>query len=95
VAELMDEKIEPPPVGYLEVGAIFSRPRDIAFDVAALERCERNDDIECFLSALLGDWYVKQAHASSLPLRVRRMKSEVDRGEESLERKLRYLLWLN
>jgi len=95
VAELMDEKIDPPPLGYLDVGAIFSRPRDISFDVVALERCERNDDIECFLNALLGDWYVKQAQASQLPLRVRRMKSEVDRGEESLERKLRYLLWLN
>ncbi|MBN2358038.1 MAG: hypothetical protein JXR83_01205 [Deltaproteobacteria bacterium] len=95
VAELLDEKIEPPPVGYLDVGGLFSRPRDIAIDVPALERCERDNDIECFLNNLFGDWYVKQAQASQLPLRVRRMKSEVDRGEESLERKLRYLIWLN
>lgn len=27
--------------------------------------------------------------------RLQRMKGEIDRGHESLERKLRYLLWLN
>jgi hypothetical protein len=27
--------------------------------------------------------------------RVSRMKNEISRGEESFERKLRYLLWLN
>lgn len=27
--------------------------------------------------------------------RLQRMKGEIDRGHESLDRKLRYLLWLN
>jgi hypothetical protein len=33
--------------------------------------------------------------ASPLPGRLRRMKSEIDRREEPLERKLRYLFWIN
>jgi hypothetical protein len=32
---------------------------------------------------------------SGLPKRLERMHHEVERGEERLERKLRYLLWLN
>jgi hypothetical protein len=32
---------------------------------------------------------------SPLPRRLERMKGEVERGDESLERKLRYLLWVN
>jgi hypothetical protein len=32
---------------------------------------------------------------SKLIGRITRMKKEIDRGEESVERKLRYLFWLN
>jgi hypothetical protein len=38
---------------------------------------------------------VKRMRPSPLPRRLDRMKAEVDRGEESLDRKLRYLFWIN
>ena len=42
-------------------------------------------------------WVVLAGLALVPPLvkRLARMKTEIDRGQEALDRKLRYLLWLN
>lgn len=51
--------------------------------------------IEAVLKDIFGAKYRSAMKPTSLIQRVRRMKGEVERGEESFERKLRYLLWLN
>lgn len=51
--------------------------------------------VEAALKDILGAKYRPQMKPSPLIQRVSRMKKEIDRGEESFERKLRYLLWLN
>lgn len=64
-------------------------------DLRALERLARSGDVESSAAALLGVHYVEQMRASPLPRRLLRMKGEIDRSEEDVGRKLRYLFWLN
>jgi hypothetical protein len=82
------------PGGYLDVGSMLSRPHDITLDLDRLERI-RGRDARAALSALFGDHYVASMKRSMLPERLSRMQGEVDRNEETFERKLRYLFWLN
>ncbi|GMV15099.1 MAG: hypothetical protein HS104_17470 [Polyangiaceae bacterium] len=95
LAQLGDHRWENPPGGFIDVGGSFSAPRDIVIDLDLLERAERKQDVEAALGSLLGANYRRQMKPSPLPSRLSRMKGEVDRGEESLERKLRYLFWIN
>ena len=91
---------EPPdgeeiPTGYLDLGGMLARPRDIVLDLGQLKADAENERAEPMLQHLFGEFYVPTMKASQLPSRLKRMKGEIDRGEESIERKLRYLLWLN
>jgi hypothetical protein len=98
LAQLGDHVWDDPPRGYIDVGGMLSEPRDILIEVGELERMDptdRREEAEAVLNAVFGRYYVREMKPSPLPRRVRRMKREVERGEESLERKLRYLLWLN
>jgi hypothetical protein len=74
---------------------MLSRPRDITLDLDELRRMERRRDLDRALSALLGDHYVRGMPPSPLPRRLLRMKGEIEHSEKGLERKLRYLFWLN
>ena len=47
------------------------------------------------LQDIFGNDYVRAMKPSPLVRRLARMSREVEHGEESLERKLRYLFWLN
>jgi len=47
------------------------------------------------LRGLLGNGYHPQMKPSPLVKRLDRMKQELDHGEDTFDRKLRYLLWLN
>jgi hypothetical protein len=60
-----------------------------------MEAIDRGSDPGAMLSAVLGDHYVASMRPSPLPGRLARMKREIDRHEEGLERKLRFLFWLN
>lgn len=95
LAQLGDHRWKNPPRGFVDVGGLFSSPRDVVIDLDLLERAERSHDVEAALRRLLGAHYLEQMKPSPLPRRLERMKGEVDRGEESLERKLRYLFWIN
>ena len=44
---------------------------------------------------LLGNGFQAKMKPSPLPARLRGMKQQLDRGEDTAEHKLRYLLWLN
>lgn len=52
-------------------------------------------DVERVLKDVLGNKYVRKMKPTRLIARLLRMRKEIARGQESLGRKLRYLLWLN
>jgi hypothetical protein len=98
VMRLVDEDGPAPAMGYVDVGALFARPRDFAIDFAALERLGERFDaahLEAVLRGLIGDAYVARMKPSPLVGRLGRMAEDLERGEDSFERKLRYLVWLN
>lgn len=90
-----DHHLRRAPMGYLDLGSMLSRPKDIVIDLDTLERAERSEDADALLRSVLGSYYVRSMKRSPLPARLARMKGEVDRHQEPFERKLRYLIWLN
>lgn len=97
VADLvaLGDEHERAPRGYIDIGGLFSRPHDITLTARDMKRLDRVDDVEGMLSAIFGDRYVASMKPSPLPKRLLRMKGEIDKREEGLERKLRYLFWIN
>jgi hypothetical protein len=95
IAQLGDHAWETPPRGFVDVGLMLKKPKDIVFDLVELDRLEDDDDIEGILASILGEYYARERKATPLIQRLARMKGELERGEDSFERKLRYLLWLN
>jgi hypothetical protein len=84
------------PRGFLNLGRLLSQPKDLSIAVGDLERLERLDaGADQVLKNIFGAAYASSMKPSPLPSRLRRMQGEIKRGEESFERKLRYLLWLN
>jgi hypothetical protein len=93
---------EDPPRGYINIGKLLDEPGDIVIVGFYLEGLadafdggEAAEVAEQILKDTFGEKYVMQMKPTPLLSRVRRMKAELERGEESFERKLRYLLWLN
>ncbi len=95
LAQLGDHQWARPPQGYLDIGRMLSQPKDIVIKPTELERLVEARQVETALGSVLGTYYVKRMKPSPIIGRLNRMKGEMERGEESLERKLRYLLWLN
>jgi hypothetical protein len=83
--------------GFLDVGHLFNAPGDIVLDEQTTRRARRSNtsELEALARDVFGAALKDQMTPSVLPARLQRMKGEVDRGEDSFERKLRYLLWLN
>lgn len=77
------------PDAYLDLGRMFREPTDIVIDLRSAATPE------AFLRGILGNGYAKTMRASPLVARLRHMKEALDTGEDTLERKLRYLFWLN
>ena len=100
VAQLGDHQWKDPPRGYIHVAKLFEDPGDITLDLTHLRKLNwdrTRQDVERVLQDIFGDKYVREIKMKPTLLisRLKRMKNEVERGEESLERKLRYLLWIN
>jgi hypothetical protein len=100
LAQLGDHHWKTPPRGFLDIGQLLDQPADIVIKTKTVEGLGnvRADDpaaIERLLVEIFGDKYRMSMKPSPLLGRLRRMKGEIERGHESLERKLRYLLWLN
>lgn len=98
VAQLGDHQWENPPRGFIDVKKLFQEPGDIVIDISNLKRLDREqsrDNVEAVLKDIFGEKYRKSMKPTRLVERLLRMKAEIDRGEESFARKLRYLLWLN
>src|SRR5581483_10336032 len=87
----------PPPRGFLDLGKLLSDPKDLSFHVGDTKRVFDNpgQNAEAAARTLFGSVYVMNLKPSPLLQRLERMKKEMSRGEETLERKLRYFLWLN
>jgi len=77
------------PNAYLDLGRMFREPTDIVIDL------RRDVTPERFLRGALGRGYAETMRASPLVGRLRHMKEALETGEDTLERKLRYLFWLN
>jgi hypothetical protein len=80
------------PAAFIDVGKLLGEPGDIVLDLGV---DESPDGIEKALRALLGHGYALKMRASPLVGRLRHMKDQLERGEDSFGRKLRYLIWLN
>jgi hypothetical protein len=96
-ALMLDDDWPAPPGGYIDVGGLLSDPKDVVLDLAVLIRTDPDEPgtVEATLRSLLGDHYKAEMKASPLVSRFARMKKEIELGEDSLDRKLRYLIWLN
>lgn len=91
------------PDAYLDLGAMLREPADLVIDLSKLEALEQwRDDpagagrvLEQMLRGLFGKGYAGKMADTKLLQRFERMKRELSTGEDTFERKLRYLLWLN
>jgi hypothetical protein len=81
------------PNAFLDLGRMLREPKDITIKLD-LQRPDRQST-ETMLRGVLGNGYAQRMRASPLVGRLRLMKGELDRGEDTLARKLRYLFWLN
>lgn len=100
VAELVqldDHPVPNPPGGFIDVDAILTQPRDLIVGRRELQALRRDDPggLSELLGRVLGPGYKTSLPPSPLIGRLQRMRQEIDRGDETIERKLRYLLWLN
>jgi hypothetical protein len=83
------------PDAYLDLGRMLAEPKDITIDLSHIIRSQDLATVEQVLRGILQNGYQTAMRPSPLVGRLRQMKAELDRGEDSFERKLRYLFWLN
>lgn len=98
VAQLGDHHWERPPQGFLDVGALLSQPRDLVIEVEDVSRArygEGAEALEASMKRTFGPAWRDAMTPTPLLSRLQRMRKELDRGEDTVERKLRYLFWLN
>jgi hypothetical protein len=82
------------PDGYIDLGRMLAEPKDFTIDFSS-GRGKDLAGVEQILRGLLGNGYQSTMRPSPLVGRLRQMKGQLDRREDTFERKLRYLLWLN
>jgi hypothetical protein len=93
------------PDAYLDLGAMLREPSDVKIDLGLLRQLDDVDRdtgatkaipiVEKLLRGVLGHGYAAASKPSPLVGRLQRMKRELSTGNDTFERKLRYLLWLN
>ena len=76
---------------YIDLGAMLREPKDIVLDLGHM----KSENVDAILREVLGNGYKKSMKPSPIVTRLRKMKDELSRGEDTFDRKLRYLLWLN
>jgi hypothetical protein len=96
LAQLGDHKWKNPPRGFLDLGGMLQHPKDLVIDFGDAKRVgDEAAQADAVLSDVFGEYYSKSMKPSPLIGRLERMRKEVEHGTESMERKLRYLFWLN
>ncbi|MBL9015359.1 MAG: hypothetical protein JNL83_14340, partial [Myxococcales bacterium] len=81
------------PDAYIDLGAMLTEPKDIVIDFGDLSESPQN--VERVLRGVLGNGYKTSMTPSRLVQRLRAMRDELERGSDTFDKKLRYLLWLN
>jgi hypothetical protein len=81
------------PSGYLSLRTLLFEPKDLVLSAPDLANTLLRPDTA--LRSVFGDAYVESLPASRLLSRLIRMREEVQRGDETIGHKLRYLFWLN
>jgi hypothetical protein len=82
------------PDAYIDFGRMLAEPNDITIDFSRA-RAKDLAGTEAVLRGVLQHGYQTAMRPSPLVGRLRQMKAQLERGEDTFERKLRYLLWLN
>jgi len=90
------------PAGFVDIGAMLRKPKDIVFEIGAIDRIEiehnagrRRQLTVTLLKQLLGNGYKKSMKPSPLTDRLIQLRKDVDGVNGAFEDKLKYLLWLN
>jgi hypothetical protein len=95
LANLSEMNFTPRPSGYLNIGKMLSKPKDIEINVSNLIASFQSKNIDYTLETLFGEFYVYNMNPSPLLKRLNRMNREITGGIETIEQKLKYLFWLN
>ncbi|HEY4182334.1 MAG TPA: hypothetical protein VGM90_36125 [Kofleriaceae bacterium] len=99
LTQVVDENAEltsKVPSAYIDIGRMLKEPQDIQINVAMLMFADKNLNVaEKVLRDLIGNGYQTSMKPSPLPSRLRAMKKQLDTGEDTFDRKLHYLFWLN
>jgi hypothetical protein len=89
LVELPESEVVRFPDIYVDLGRMLREPKDIVIDVG------RKELDAAFWRGILGNGYAESMPVTPLLARLRGMKDELSNGEDTLEKKLRYLLWVN
>src|SRR5262249_14948635 len=81
------------PDAYIDVGKMLGEPTDVVIE--GNTRPGTPETYEKIFRGLFGNGYQTKMKPSPLVRRLGRMMSEVVHGQDTFERKLRYLLWVN
>jgi hypothetical protein len=96
LARVADDDLESrAPPAFIDLGRMLAEPKDIVIELQALDDLENYQDAAKVLAGLLGNGYQTSMKPSPLVGRIRAMKDQLDRDEDTFDRKLRYFLWLN
>lgn len=91
-----DDLVAFAPDAYLDLGKLLGDPADIVIDLSRIdERKPSVADVERILRGLFQHGYQTGMKPTPLLARLATMKKQLDEGNDTFERKLRYLLWLN
>ncbi len=80
---------------YLDLGAMLSQPKDIVIELGIMKGKDTPEKLDRLLRGVLGNGYKPAMKPTPLVKRLDAMKQQLDRGEDTFEKKLRYLIWLN
>lgn len=93
---LVPEYRGPTDLGYVDIGRIFSEPRDLVIDMGGIEDLEKaRDNPGPLLKSFFGGLWRAKMTPSPIVGRMRSARDSLMRGEQTLDRKLRYLFWFN
>ena len=95
-AQLGDIQWDNPPKGYLNIGKFLDAPQPIVLREADIDEIDHHGaDVNGALNRLIGPYIETDMKPTFLLKRMDRMKGEILLGQDSAERKLRYLIWIN
>jgi hypothetical protein len=82
--------------GYLDVGRLFDHPQDLVLDFPGADAAPAGTSPAVpLIEGAFGHAIVHHMAESPLAARLRRIARELERDEDTLARKLRYVLWIN